>query len=390
MDKQDRRWVRGANTALFFSGLSASSGSIVLALLRQRYGLSYDFAGLLLALISVGNMAAGFLAGLLPALVGMRASALLLTAGGSVGYLLLASTGHPAALLLAFALIGAAKGGSINNGTVLVNHASPGRASSMNLMHAFFATGSLLCPLFIDLFSGGGMPWYAPMAALAACGAGNWLSFACIGLPKQQLAERTAGGSWGFLRSRLFWLVTGLIFFQNCTELTVTGWVVTYFQDTGILTGSLSNLTVTVVWGAMLAMRLLLGAVIRIRDNFKALAVMTIASMAAYLLLLSAKTGPAAIAALALFGLTIAGTNPTAVSSAGRLLSNSSVGVMLPVASLGAILMPSVVGAVAQKIGIWGGMLCVMAAMGGMLALSLLCRRELRRLQAAEKAGAAR
>lgn len=388
-EQANRRWSRSAYLAMLINGLCASSGSVVLAILRERYGLSYDFAGLLLALISVGNMAAGFLSGVLPGIVGMRTSALLLVGGAAVGYGLLCLTGWPAALLLAFTLVGITKGCATNNSTVLISRAAPGKADTMNLLHACFATSSLLCPFFIALFSRPGLPWYAPMAALAAAGATLWLVFAQARLPAKPHGQKAEKSDWSFLRSKLFWLVTCMMFFQNCSEITFTGWVVTYFQDSGILTGALGNITVTVIWGSMLVMRLLICFVLHIKDNFKALALMAGASMAAYGLLLQAKTGPAALGALVLFGLAIAGTSPTGISSAGRLLSNASVGVLLPVASLGAILMPYIVGAVAQRAGIVWGMSCILVSLACMLVFALICRRELHKQQArvAQNAG---
>lgn len=383
-----RRWTRGAYLAMLCNGLCASSSSVVLAILRERYGLSYDFAGLLLALVSVGNMAAGFLSGVLPGVLGMRGSVLLLTGGAALGYGLLCCTGWPAVLLLAFILVGFTKGSATNNSTVLISQAAPGKAGTMNLLHACFATGSLVCPFFIAFFSGSSLPWYAPMAALAAAGVALWLIFLLAKLPAKPRGQRAERSDWSFLRSRLFWMVACMMFFQNCSEITFTGWVVTYFQDSGILTGSLGNLTVTVIWGAMLVMRLIIAFAIKIRDSFKAMAIMIGASMAAYALLLQAKTGPAALCSLALFGLAIAGTSPTGISSAGKLLSNASVGVLLPFASLGAIIMPYIVGAVAQRAGIVGGMSCILVTLALTLLFALLCRREMRRAQAGQTAPA--
>ena len=45
----------------------------------------------------------------------------------------------------------------------------------------------------------------------------------------------------------------------------------------------------------------------------------------------------------------MAGLNPTAVASAGRMTSVTSMGIMLPVASSGAILMPWIIGIAGWK-----------------------------------------
>ncbi|MFR9065774.1 MAG: hypothetical protein ACLVJH_01455 [Faecalibacterium prausnitzii] len=52
----------------------------------------------------------------------------------------------------------------------------------------------------------------------------------------------------------------------------------------------------------------------------------------------------------------MAGMNPTAVASAGRMTSVTSMGIMLPVAASGAILMPWVIGVVAESAGLAAGM----------------------------------
>src|SRR5699024_10151696 len=88
----------------------------------------------------------------------------------------------------------------------------------------------------------------AALFLLALLGAALWL--AC-GLTPMAQGGRKAGGriDWSFLRSVRFWLLMGLIFCQNAAETSVTGWMVTYFKDSGIIAGALSTYTVTVMWG---------------------------------------------------------------------------------------------------------------------------------------------
>ena len=149
----------------------------------------------------------------------------------------------------------------------------------------------------------------------------------------------------------------------------------TYFEDTGILAGSLSDLTVTVVWTAMLTARLLIAFVLKPASRLRSLTLMSVASAVTYLLLLFAGSGAAALGALFLFGFSIAGTYPTAIAKASGAMSNASVGVLLPVAGVGAIVMPYITGAVAQAVGIHGGMMCPLATLAGMLVFSVLMRR---------------
>ena len=110
----------------FFSGICAISSGVVVSLLQERYGFAYGMTGTLLSLMSIGNLLAGFLTGILPGVLGMKPSVLLLTTGYAVGYGLMGLTGAELVLSLAFFLVGVAKGSAMNACTILVSTNSPG------------------------------------------------------------------------------------------------------------------------------------------------------------------------------------------------------------------------------------------------------------------------
>ena len=187
-----------AYPAMLLNGVCASSGGVVMALLQERYGLSYQWSGLLLAMLSVGNLAAGFAAGMLPAHWGQRRTVLMLAGGAALGYGAMILTGSPWALLAAFTLVGVAKGTTLNTSSALIAAHARERTKCMNLIHACFATGSLLCPLFIAALGMGGLPWWAPMAGLALCGAALWGVFALAGLPGRTGDGARVKNDWSF------------------------------------------------------------------------------------------------------------------------------------------------------------------------------------------------
>ena len=225
--------------AFFFSGVCAISSGVVVSLLQEQYGFAYGVTGTLLSLMNIGNLTAGFLSGVLPGMLGgMKRSVLLLSLGYLVGYGLMGFTGAVALLGLGFFLVGAAKGQVINTCTVLVGDSSPDRTRGMNLMHSCYACGALLCPFVIA--AAGRLGQKAPLFLLALLGAALWLAFALT--PMGQGGKKAGGRiDWSFLRSARFWLLTGLIFCQNAAETSVTGWMVTYFKDSGIIAGVLST-----------------------------------------------------------------------------------------------------------------------------------------------------
>ncbi len=357
----------------FISGICAISCGVVVSLLKEQLGFDYAMTGTLLSMMNVGNLAAGFAAAFLAGKLGMKRSVALLTAGYAVGYLLMAVTGWAALLMAAFFLVGIGKGSTINTCTILVGDNSEDRTRGMNIMHSCYALGALLCPFLIS--AAGMVSPSFPMGALALCGLILWLIFAFTPM-ERGVREKKGGTDWSFLRSRKFWLLTGLLFCQNGAETSVTGWLVTYFKGSGILTGALSTYTVTVMWLATLAARMLFAFVFPIRKARKAMIWMSLGCIVFYFGLMQAGSQWTAILLLFAFAAAMAGMNPTAVARAGRMTSVASMGIMLPAASSGAILMPWVIGLVAEQAGIRTGMLCNLLPCAGMLILSLLTKEE--------------
>ena len=361
-----------ARGTMFFSGACVASGGVLLTILQERYGFDYQWGGTLLAALSVGNLISAFLTGMLPTFLGDKCTVLLLSAGYMFGFGLMAVSGNPLWLLTAFFLAGIGKGSTLNASNVLAGK-SKDRTRSLNLIHAAYAVGALLSPVFIAILSQ--ISWNASIFGFAVCGVLLWLLFSRAGLSTARRASEQTNRDWRFLRSMHFWILTALIFFQNCTEISVTGWMVTYFKDTGILSPFWSQSTITVIWLATLIGRLLVAFVLPIRSRPRILAIMSICCLITYVGLMNAHNSAAALVLLALFGLSIAGINPTAVACVGSAMSARAMGILLPTAGIGAIVMPYITGAVGARLGISAGMMAITVAVAGMVVSALLLVR---------------
>ena len=356
--------------AFFLSGICAISSGVIVSLLQEKYGFSFSTTGMLLSFMSAGNICAAFLSGVLPNRIGIRGTVLTLSAGYFLGYLLTAVTGWPGALIASFLMIGLAKGCALNRCTVLVGTDSKDRTRGMQLMHAFYATGALLCPLIISVLAG--IDVNLPMIGIAVCGLGMWFVF--FFAPYQQSGRTASGskpaGSRDFLRSSAFWLLTAMVFCQNAAETSVTGWLVTYYKQQQILTGSLSGYTMTIMWGATLIARLLIAFVIPIRNNFKALFFMGISCTVLYAVLVRMNAMIPAVLALFAFSFAMAGVNPMSTASLGKDISQESLAVLLPVGAIGGMIMPLLVGLIADRAGIQAGMAVNLIPCAGIILIS--------------------
>ena len=372
MNEAKTRLRNAGFLTFFFSGICAISSGVVVSLLQEQYGFAYGMTGTLLSLMSIGNLLAGFLTGILPGVLGMKPSVLLLTIGYTVGYGIMGFTGAEVLLAVAFFLVGIAKGSAMNACTILVSDNSADRTRGMNLMHSCYACGALLCPFLIA----GAAKVSASLAVflLAVLGVVLWLVYLKTPMEGKAKGQKTAIDR-SFLRSAQFWLLTGLLFCQNAAEQSVTGWMVTYFKGSGIIAGTLAAYTVTVMWGATLVARLLIAFVFPFKNPRKAMIVMAVTCTIFYVGLMQAHSQLAAILLLFAFAFAMAGMNPTAVASAGRMTSVTSMGIMLPAASSGAILMPWVIGRVAESAGLAVGMATNIIPCIGMCIFTVLVAR---------------
>ena len=324
MNNLDKKLQMSGFIAFFLSGICSISSGIVVSLLQERYGFDYNVTGTLLSIMSIGNLMAGFATGVLPAKIGLKATIITLSAGYELGYLWLGISGWMSILVLSFLLIGFAKGSVINMCTILVSNHSKNRTKGMNIMHSCYALGALLCPFII---AGTGLIGpVIPMLSLSFLGLVMWIIFQLTPIEKKTAGKKEKT-DWDFLKSKRFWLITGLIFCQNAAEISVNGWLVTYFKGSGILSGTLSAYTVTVMWTATL------------------------------------------------IAFSMAGMNPTAVACAGKMTSVASIGVMLPAASFGGILMPWIIGIVSNAAGLKTGMAMNIISCVGMLIFCIAVKR---------------
>ncbi len=372
----DTRHYKAGMGAFFLSGICAISAGIVVSILRDLYHFNYSFSGTLISVMSIGNMAALLVSGLLPKMIGERSTTLMLCGGYFLGYLLMALTGNPVVLLFSFLLAGAAKGCTANKCTILVGNNAPDRSKALSLMNAWFSLGALLCPFMISMLQKRNDR--LAMAGVSTAGVLLWLTFLSARIPRQFRASGSGKEAAGeaFLKNPVFWLLAAQMFFQNAAEYVVNGWIVTYYKGEGILSGSTAAYTVTVQWGLALAARLLLAFGPKIKKPYRALSVMGIGLTSMYLLLLRMHSAVPALIVLGLFSFAIAGVYPLTTACIGTMTSSASVGILLSIGGMGGIIFPWVVGIVADMSGLRSGMAVNLIPCAGIIFLPLLISRK--------------
>ncbi|MBQ7486648.1 MAG: MFS transporter [Clostridia bacterium] len=373
----DRHAYNSGMAAFFLGGICAISAGIIVSILRDHYQFNFSLSGTLVSTMSIGNMIALLISGILPGRIGERATTLILSAGAFIGYLMTALTGNTAILLLAFLLMGISKGCTANKCTLLVGSNTDDRPKAMSLMNAWFALGALMCPFLITALQG--ISPSLPMIGVSLAGLCLWFVFFFSGLPGKGTTDTGAAGKtdYTFLRNPVFWILAMLLFCQNAAEYTVNGWVVTYYKNEQILSGTLATYTVTVQWIFTLTARLMLAFALKIKKPFRALMIMGIGMIITYGLMLTVNAPVPALVMLALFSFSVAGVYPMGVASIGEMLSSASLGFLLSIAGIGGILFPWLVGIIADFAGLRVGMGVNLIPCAGIIILSgIMCHRQ--------------
>lgn len=343
-----------------FNGMLALSIGSLLPFIREARGLDYTLSGILVSLHSVGNLISSFFAGAFAVKLGRKKSILMFNACYAISYFIILISGNMTLLVLAFLMTGLARGATSNFCNSVINELAPGKAGIINGLHAMFSVGAFVFPfLLMGLTNHNENGWLIMSGAMMAMGLVSFALYAII--PVKDFAvgkSKKVGANYGFFKEPLFYLVIVSLFFYLCAEQGVIGWLVTYFKDTGLLEGGVSQMMASIQWIMILAGRLTtvwLSTKVK-KENF--LPFMGAGLVVFFILLIFSRTTALIVLGIMGFGFSMAGIYPTIVSCAGNMIQKYPLAwsFILTSASIGSIAMPAIIGKIAETAGIYSGM----------------------------------
>lgn len=354
----------GCFYTFFVNGVVALILGSILPYMRETYQLNYKIAGLLLSFHSIGNLISSYIAGVLPMYIGRRKSILLFSSFGVIAFLLMIITRNPIILILAFVLTGLNRGAVSNFNNRMVNEVATGKGWALNLLHSVFAIGAFISP-FIALFFTMNNPngWIYAVIVVSALCLISFLVYAFIPIIEDNPASKKEKSvkvktDWGFLKNKYFLTACGIAFSYMCAEQAINGWLVTYFKDSGIMSGGLAQTMASLLWIVILFGRLLYAYLSNHIVKSKLLLAGAFGYFVFFIVLLSGREIVPVVIGIIGIGFFMSGMYPTLIASIGTIVKEypMALSVLLTVSGLGGIIMPLVIGAVADSIGIIGGM----------------------------------
>ena len=372
--QRQNRLLRNVLFVFFVSGAASQPLGSFIPFLRETYGFSYDLSGLLLSCQSAGNLAAVALTGFLPVWLGRRRSILMTSIWMAAAYLIFsAGLGSPAALMAACLMTGVARGGNANFANTMISTLPAEKASwGFNLLHGSFAIGALLSPALLVLCTTllpreGWRLMAAGLCLLALVQAAVYLR---MELPEEPAKAGGRTVDLSFLRVRQFWLGNVMLLMYMSVEYAIMGWLVTYFQDAGILPRQYAHLMNSLLWLVIFCGRMG-GAALSGRFPRERLLLADGGGMLAFFLVMFFGRTPALIIlGMMGVGLFMATIYPLCFAISSDSIKGNDLGcsVMLLTGSAGGMITPAVVGFVSERAGIRSGMALVLALTAALLA----------------------
>lgn len=374
---KEKQLISGTMFAFMVSGATSLALGSLIPFLRDTYDLSYEIAGMLVSLQSVGNLVSVGLMGFLPVFLGRRKSILVMAIWMAMSYLLLTTSLGGAALLpaLCFAM-GVSKGGNANFANTMMS-TLPGQKAGIgyNLAHGAYAVGALASPLLIVVCTNrNSSGWRIATGILFALCLLQLVDYAIVPIPDNKVNKSVKSIDRSFLKNKSFWLASGILFFYVSAEYSITGWLVTYFQDIGVLSDNLSQMMSSLLWGVMFIGRMIGAAVIGKVSRKLLLLVDGIGLTVFFLLVFFSRSELPIIIGIAGVGLFMATIYTSAMALGTESVRGNDLGVsaMTLTGVAGGIITPAAVGFVAEHAGIQMGMGVVVGATVMLLIMILI------------------
>ena len=354
------------------SGAMSTLLGAMLPAMQAEYSMSYALRGYVLSSHQIGNFFAVFLSGFIPYAIGRKKSTLILGSLIVLGLLLMTATGNPFILIVAFAFTGMGRGTLSNITNVVVSENTGNKAAGLNILHASFAIGAFISP-FVAVFATA-IEWriaawifaFLMLTALIFVG-GSTLS-------NTPMKKEKTSSEIPFQKSFSFWLNTFIMFFYLAGEASLTGWLVTYFNDTGLMSTSLSQSMQSFLWVMILLGRLCCASLSSKMDKSVLILAMGAMMTLCFVLMISAQSTALVVVGLLGLGFFMSGIYPTTLSTMDSHYNSSTVatGTCIATATVGGILMPIIIGEVAEVSGIRGGVATISVALAIMIILMVI------------------
>lgn len=373
MSKSHRYLMRDIFLAYLVMGIYLTLIGSALPSIKEEYHISYQVGGWMMSAQQIGYLIMGIVVSLAAKKLGAKRTYLFFGVLAFVGLALMTVIGNPVVLIFAMLLTGICKGSTANIGNQITSTVSNNDSSLLNLAQAFFAIGACTAPLIAMMC---GASWRMAFGITIALGVISFLHGLRteIGPEAFKVEETTGKPDLGFFKKKIFWICCVLLLCYLAFEASVMGWLVTFFIDSGAVNAQTAQLLATALWGALLIGRFASAWLATRFSPQQMICVMTVGTAICFsVMMFSHSLIPMAIGTFGV-GLFIAGMYGTTLGGSDNLIGQypMCMGMFIVIPGVGSAVTQSAIGAIADRIGIRGGMYVLYVLVALMLAATVL------------------
>lgn len=373
MSKSHRYLMRDIFLAYLVMGIYLTLIGSALPSIKEEYHISYQVGGWMMSAQQIGYLIMGIVVSLAAKKLGAKRTYLFFGVLAFVGLALMTVIGNPVVLIFAMLLTGICKGSTANIGNQITSTVSNNDSSLLNLAQAFFAIGACAAPLIAMVC---GASWRMAFGITIALGVVSFVHGLRTEIgPEAFKVEETAGKpNLGFFKKKIFWICCVLLLCYLAFEASVMGWLVTFFIDSGAVNAQTAQLLATALWGALLIGRFASAWFATRFSPQQMICVMTVGTAICFsVMMFSHSLIPMAIGTFGV-GLFMAGMYGTTLGGSDNLIGQypMCMGMFIVIPGVGSAVTQSAIGAVADHIGIRGGMYVLYVLVAFMLAATVL------------------
>ncbi|MFO7635933.1 MAG: MFS transporter [Clostridia bacterium] len=364
-EKNRRRFIFSNYYSFFVMGMVLLAIGAILPYLMAEYNLDYRQGGLVLGLLSAGNLL-GYIAGSFSDRLGRKRMVLFSSICFVFGYSGVLLTQASLWLNVSVFVVGMGFGILNSVAHTIINDSGNADGKTMNLLHMLFAVGAFATPFLVGMTVRFGINWRYAVAFVILASAVLFLTLALM--PIQAASEHAKGNRKGWAgilsvlsRPRIF-LFIAILFFYVGAENGINGWVVTYLLNAGIMNETAAQSALSFFWLAIIGGRFFWAFMSRHLSHEKILFAGGSTGLLFFVLFLLLKTPVVIFLCMIGMGLFLSSAFPNTMANATYLTKGSVAGnsIILAGASIGGTAIPYLNGLVAQSRGIEAGMTLIL------------------------------
>ena len=343
--------------------------------IRKEYGISYELSGYLISANSIGMIVMNLMASYMVILLGLKRAYTMFHALVIIGLVTVTISGNPILLIIGMAFIGFARGTLANLSNQITNDVTKSDSRIINLVGVFFAFGACVAPFVVLYFSESAGNWRYANYCVAIAAAAGITTAAFMKFGKEGVvANKVKRGGLSFFKKKKFWLSFTSMFCYSGMEISIIGWLVTYFIEAQHTTTQFASAMATLLWASMLVGRLACSFIANRTTPAKMVLCLSIGVVVFMALFISNVSLPLLIVAIVGLGLFLSGVYSTIIAGVGPISGEYKLafGYFFMLAGLGPVIFPTIIGVVAERYGIQLGIRALIAPAAALVVLSIL------------------